>query len=156
LYKKMFVQGKPEEIDQRLADLQAGRSLLDFVGDSAKNLQKDVGPADRERLDQYFTSVRELETQLAKGQDWERKPKPVVKVPQPEDITDMKRLVDRTNVMFDMIRLGLETDSTRVVSVFINTASIVPAIAGVTQETHSLTHHGNRPESLDQLFKIES
>ena len=156
LYERMFVQGKPEEIDQRLADLQAGRSLLDFVGDSAKTLQKDLGPADRDRLDQYFTSVRELEAQLAKGQDWERKPKPVVKVPQPTDISDMKQLVERTNLMFDLIRLGLETDSTRVVSVFINTASIVPAIPGVKEETHSLTHHGNRPEALDQLFKIES
>lgn len=156
LYKKMFVQGKPEEIDQRLADLQAGRSLLDFVGDSAKRLHKDIGPTDRDRLDQYFTSVRELEAQLAKGQEWERKPKPVVKVPQPEDVTDMKKLAARTNLMFDVVRLGLETDSTRVVSLFINTASIVPEIPGVKQETHSLTHHGNRPEALDQLFKIES
>jgi Protein of unknown function (DUF1552) len=156
LYKRMFVQGKPEEIEQRLADLQTGRSLLDFVGDSAKNLQKQVGPADKDRLDQYFTSVRELEAQLAKGQEWERKPKPVVKMPLPADITDMKKLVDRTNLMLDVIRLGLETDSTRVVSVFINTASIVPDIPGVMQETHSLTHHGNRPEVLDQLFKIES
>jgi len=156
LYKRMFVQGKPDEIDQRLADLQAGRSLLDFVGDSAKNLQKNVGPADRDRLDQYFTSVRELEAQLAKGQEWERKPKPPVKTPPPADITDMKQLVQRTDLMFDVIRLGLETDSTRVVSVFINTASIVPELPGVTQETHSLTHHGGRPESLDQLFRIES
>jgi hypothetical protein len=156
LYKRMFVQGKPEEIDQRLADLQAGRSLLDFVGDSAKTLQKEVGPRDRERLDQYFTSVRELEAQLAKGQEWERKPKPQVKMPQPADVTDMKKLVDRTNMMFDVVRLGLETDSTRVVSLFINTASIVAEIPGVKEETHTLTHHGNRPEALDQLFKIES
>jgi hypothetical protein len=156
LFRKMFVQGKPEEVDQRLADLQAGRSLLDFVGDSAKKLHREVGPADRDRLDQYFTSVRELEAQLAKGQEWERKPKPVVKTPQPADVTDMKKLVDRTSLMFDVIRLGLETDSTRVVSLFINTATIVPEIPGVSQETHSLTHHGNRPEALDQLFKIES
>jgi len=156
LYKRMFVQGKPEEIDQRLADLQDGRSLLDFVGDSAKKLRKDVGQADRDRLDQYFTSVRELEAQLAKGQEWERKPKPAVKAPQPTDVTDMKKLVERTNLMLDVIRLGLETDSTRVVSVFINTASIVPEVPGVKEETHSLTHHGNRPEALEQLFKIES
>ena len=152
----MFLQGKPDEIDERLADLQAGRSLLDFVGHSTKKLQKEVGLADRDRLDQYLTSVRELEAQLAKGQEWERKPKPQVKMPQPSDVTDMKKLVDRTNLMFDVIRLGLETDSTRVVSLFINTATIVPEVPGVTQETHTLTHHGNRPESLDQLFKIES
>jgi hypothetical protein len=156
LYKRMFVQGKPEEIDRRIADLQAGRSLLDFVGESANKLRRDLGPTDRDRLDQYFTSVRELEAHLAKGQEWERKPKPRVKAPQPADVTDMKKLVDRTNLMFDVIRLGLETDSTRVVSVFISTVSIVPDVPGVKEETHSLTHHGNRPEALDQLFKIES
>ena len=77
-------------------------------------------------------------------------------MPLPADITDMKKLVERTSLMFDVLRLGLETDSTRVASVFINTASIVPEIPGVNQETHALTHHGNRPDSLDQLFKIES
>jgi len=58
--------------------------------------------------------------------------------------------------MLNVVRLGFETDSTRLVSLFINTFSIVPEIPGVSQETHSLTHHGNRPEALDQLFKIES
>jgi hypothetical protein len=58
--------------------------------------------------------------------------------------------------MFDVARLAFESDSTRVVSLFINTYSIVPDLPGVTSETHSITHHGGRQEALDQLFIIES
>src|SRR5438477_6810526 len=56
LYRKMFVQGTAAEINARLHDLEKGKSVLDFVNDSAKRLQKDLGPKDRDRLDQYFTS----------------------------------------------------------------------------------------------------
>src|SRR5205807_7010836 len=64
LYRKMFVQGTAHEVNARLNDLKKDKSVLDFVNDSAKKLQKDLGPQDRERLDQYFSSVRALETQL--------------------------------------------------------------------------------------------
>jgi len=58
--------------------------------------------------------------------------------------------------MFDMMRLALETDSTRLITRFINTATVVPAIPGVTHEAHALTHHGNRPETLHELRNIEA
>ena len=64
LYRRMFVQGSPAETNARLHDLQEGRSILDFVNESARQLQKDLGGSDRARLDQYFTSVRDLETRL--------------------------------------------------------------------------------------------
>ena len=57
--------------------------------------------------------------------------------------------------MFDMIRLALETDSTRLVTVFVNSLGVATDIPGVTHETHSLTHHGNRPETLAELRTIE-
>lgn len=156
LYRRMFVQGTPAEIEARLADLQQGRSLLDFVGDRAKRLNGELTPEDRRRMDQYFTSVRELEVQLQQAQEWERKPKPKAPAAEPVDVKEPKQLIQRIRLTLDVVRMGLETDSTRVVSLFINTFSIVPEIPGVQQETHSLTHHGNRPEALDQLFKIES
>lgn len=156
LYKRMFVQGSAAEIEQRLSDLRDGRSLLDFVSDDAHRLKRDISAADKERIDQYFTAVRDLEQQLAKAQEWEHKPKPKVTVPQPTDVSEARQLVDRTRLLFQMVNLAIETDSTRLVTIFINTASIVPAIPGVSQETHSLTHHGNRPEALDQLKRIET
>jgi hypothetical protein len=156
MYKKMFLQGTTAEIEQRLEDLRRGRSLLDFVGDGAKRLERTVGPADRERLDQYYTAVRDLEKQLQMAQEWERKTKPKTVSPAPKDETDPKRLVQRIGQMLDIARLAFESDSTRVVTLFINTFSVVADIPGVKEETHSLTHHGNRPEALDQLFRIES
>ena len=58
--------------------------------------------------------------------------------------------------MFDMIRLALETDSTRLVTLFINTLGVATDIPGVEHETHTLTHHGNRPETLAELRTIEA
>ncbi|CAN5256333.1 DUF1552 domain-containing protein [soil metagenome] len=156
LYRRMFVQGNAAEIEARLEDLRQGRSLLDFVAGNAKRLEKQVGAADRDRLDQYYTAVRDLETQLTLAQEWETKPKPKASTPEPKDITENKKLIDKIALMLEVARLGFESDSTRIITLFINTFSVVPEIAGVTQETHSLTHHGNRPEALDQLFRIES
>jgi hypothetical protein len=156
LYRKMFVQGKPDEVNARLEDLRRGRSLLDFVSDSSKRLDRQVGPADRDRLNQYFSAVRDLEVQLAQAQDWERKPKPKAPAPEPVDVADQKKLSERIRLMLAVARLGLQTDSTRVVTLFLNTFSIVPEIPGVKQETHSLTHHGGRPEVIDELSRIEA
>lgn len=156
LYAKMFLQGKPSEVDARIADLGRGRSSLDFVSDDAKRLAKSVGAADQARLDQYYSAVRDLERQLQLGQEWERKPKPVPTSPAPTDISENKKLIDKIRLMLDIARLGFESDSTRVVSLFINTFSVVPDLPGVKDETHSITHHGGRKEALDQLFIIES
>jgi hypothetical protein len=157
LYRKMFVQGTPQQTNARLTDLKKGKSLLDFVSDNAKRLEKDLGPRDRERLDQYFTSVRDLETRLQSAEEWEKKPKPVVKVPEPKDVDFRNQLVSASKLMYDLIRLALETDSTRLVTLFINTVSMVATeIPGVEHETHELTHHGNRPQVLAELRKIET
>ena len=156
LFARMFAQGTAKEIDARVEDFRVGRSILDSVNDRAKQLQRDLGARDRERLDQYFSSVRDLEQRLVRAEEWEHLPKPKVTMPAPKDITDKNQLIERVRLMYDMTRLALETDSTRLVTIFVYTFSAVPAIAGVTAETHSLTHHGNRPEKLEELRKIES
>jgi hypothetical protein len=154
LYRKMFVQGTAKQVEARLEDLRVGRSTLDFVNDSARALQKSLGPKDRDRLDQYFTSVRDLEAQLAKTAAWERKPKPIIKVPEPRD-AEKGQLATASKLMYDIVRLALETDSTRLVTIFVHTLGVATDIPGVTHETHSLTHHGNRPEVLAELRLIE-
>jgi hypothetical protein len=155
LYRRMFVQGTAREINARLNDLKKGKSVLDFVNDSAKRLRNDLGPHDRDRLDQYFTSVRDLEVRLHASEEWEKKPKPVVRVPEPKDAA-VGQLATASKLMYDLIRLALETDSTRLVTLFINTIGVQSDIPGVEHETHSLTHHGNRPETLAELRQIES
>jgi len=154
LYKRMFVQGTAQETDARLEDLRVGRSILDFVKEDAKRLQSKVGPRDRERLDQYFTSVRDLEGQFVSSGEWERRPKPKATAPQPADITDDKFRIDQTRLLFDMVRLALESDSTRLVTILIGTSGILQ-IPGVKRETHSLSHHGNVPENIAELRRIE-
>jgi hypothetical protein len=155
VFRRMFVQGTPREVAARVEELAVGRSILDFVRDGARRLERDVGPRDRDRLDQYFSSVRELETQMQRTGEWEQRPRPQAPVAAPTDITDNSRLIDSMRLMFDMVRLALESDSTRLITVFVSTHDCVPAIDGVSHETHTLTHHGNRPETIAELRRIE-
>jgi hypothetical protein len=155
LYKQLFIQGDEAETAARLAHLREGRSLLDSVLQSARNLGRDLGARDRGRLDQYFTAIRGLEGQLKTAGEWARKPKPKVSAPMPEEIKDTARLLDRLGSMLGVVRLALETDSARVVSLYFEPLGVLSAIPGVRHETHSLTHHGNRPEMIAELRKIE-
>jgi hypothetical protein len=155
VFRRMFVQGTPRETQTRLNQLNVGRSILDFVQDDARELEREVGPRDRDRLDQYFTSVRDLETQMQRNGEWEQRPRPRAPIPAPTDITDFNQVVARSRLMYDMTRVALETDSTRIVTIFINVVGITAAVDGVSHETHSLTHHGNRPETIAELRKVE-
>lgn len=154
LYRRMFVQGSPRDVKNRVEDLRRGRSVLDFVTASAKRLERDLGPKDHDRLDQYFTSVRDLENQLQKNEEWEAKPKPVVASPEPGPV-GRGQFWAWCRLMYDVVRLALETDSTRLVTIFVNTVGVATDIPGVTHETHGLTHHGFRPEAMAELQKIE-
>jgi hypothetical protein len=155
LYRSLFVAGSAEEQAATLRRIEAGGSVLDLVLDKAAALEKRVHRADRSRLDQFFTSVRELESRLVQSAAWEKKPKPAVEYPEPDDIADANEVIAKSKLMFDMIRLALETDSTRVVTFSIATFSTVPHVPGVKSETHGLTHHGNEPEKIAELRKIE-
>jgi len=144
LFEKLFVQGKPDEVAAAVEALRQGRSTLDFVGDQSKRLSGSLPADDRRRLDQYFTAVRDLESRLHSAEEWEHKPKPKVNVPPPTDIDDVREFARKTRVMFDVVKLALETDSSRIVSLFIDTTVI-----------HNITHHGNRPEVLAELRSKE-
>lgn len=140
LFQKLFIQGKPEEVEANVEALRQGRSMLDFVGEQSRRLSRSLSRADQHRMDEYHTSVRELEKRLHSAEEWEYKPKPKVEAPMPEDIAEAAEFVRRTKLMFDVMKLALETDSTRLISLFIDTTVI-----------HNITHHGNRPEVLAEL-----
>jgi len=140
LFRRLFIQGPQDDVAENIEALRQNRSMLDFVADQARRLNRTVTPADRQRLDQYFTSVRELEQRLQAAEAWEQRPKPRVDAQPPQDIEDPREFVRRTQLMFDVIKLALETDSTRFVTLFIDTTVI-----------HNITHHGNRPEVLADL-----
>ena len=144
LYAQLFLQGKPQQIEAKVAEIRKGRSLLDFVSDQSKRLSKDLAKADQDRVDQYYTSVRELERRMKAAEDWEYRPKPKVDTPAPNDIQDRMAFVNQSNLMFDMMKLALETDSTRILSFFIDTVVI-----------HNLTHHGGRKQQIAELRQHE-
>ena len=140
VFQKLFVQGKPDEVAATVEALRQGRSMMDFLGEETARLNRSLSKDDQSRLDQYLTSVRELEQRMQTSEAWEQKPKPVVTAKPPDDITEAMRFVDKTAQIYDLMKLALETDSTRVVSLFIDTTVI-----------HNITHHGNRPEVVAEL-----
>ena len=155
LYRKLFVAGTPEEKAATMRRIAAGGSVLDLLLAKAKGLERSSDAQDRARLDQYFQSIRELETRLQRNLAWENRPKPKVDYPMPKDIADANQVVARSRLMFDLVRLALQTDSTRVVTLTLSTFSVVPHVPGVKNETHGLTHHGNEPDKIAELRRIE-
>jgi hypothetical protein len=156
LYQQLFVEDTAEAKATAVQRLKDDRSLLDSLREKARRLEREVGVADRERLDQYFTSVRELERRLATAEGWIGKPKPKVAASKPEEISDRNDLPKNNRIMFDLVRLALETDSTRVVTIAASVGSITPrSIPGVKSNTHELTHHGHREEKVGELRRIE-
>lgn len=155
LYRRLFVAGTPAERAATMRRIEAGGSVLDLILQKAKGLERSAAAEDRVRLDQYFQSVRELEIRLKRNIDWENRPKPSVDYAQPKDIADANEVVAKSRLMFDLIRLAFQTDSTRVVTLTLSTFSVVPHVPGVRNETHSLTHHGNEPDKIAELRQIE-
>jgi hypothetical protein len=156
VFKKLFLEGTPAEVRQQVQRLEDGQSILDLLLGQAKRLQRTSGAADRERLDQYLGSVREVEQRLQKAEEWTAHPKPKVEMPPPTDITNAADILGRTRLLFDLVQLALQTDSTRVVTVLLQGHNSVPPIDGITQDWHNLSHHGKDPEKIAQLKIIEA
>ena len=130
--------------------------MLDTVAGRARRLESRLDNYDREKVQQYFQSVRELEQRLVKAEQWEKRAKPKVDIEPPVDVDDPTELIVRTELMMRMIRLALETDSTRIVALTIDQNSNPKVnLPGITEGHHSLTHHGNRQDSVTQLKSIE-
>lgn len=159
LFKKMFVQGTDAEISRRLHQLKRRRSILDAVAESTSQLKRDLGQDDRSRLDQYFTSVRELEQRLHASGEWEKRPRPQTDRDEPQDIVDNALIFDKFEQLLMMATLALQTDSTRIVTMMVD-AFATPVFHLSSDEKsvtgyHNLSHHGMRPDHLAQLEKAD-
>jgi hypothetical protein len=108
-----------------------------------------------EKLDAYFTSVRELEQCLVANEAWAQKPKPAIKAELPVAV-DGKDILLRQKVMLDVIYLALQTDSTRFITLHTNGGGEVIPIPGVQEGYHSLSHHGLDAGKIEQLALIEA
>ena len=153
LFTRLFVNDNPAEQERQAELIRSGRSVMDIVGAEAKSLQRELGAGDRDKLDAWFTSVRDLEQRLALNEAWTHKPKPKVSLQPPTKIPrDNEVAVD--GIFLDIIHMALATDSTRFVTLHI-TGNSVQGIEGVDESYHSLSHHGMDEEKLAQLAIVE-
>ena len=112
LFEALFVQSSKTERDLERKRLGHRGSVLDALRESAKSLHGDLNNADRDKLDQYLTSVRDVERRLQMSEAWLDKPKPK---PGIDPIADEERMhIEELPLFFDLLTLALQTDSTRV------------------------------------------
>lgn len=153
LFTKLFVDDKPAERERQAELLRQGQSVMDAVAAEARALQREVGAADRDKLEAWFTGVRDLEQRLAANEAWVNRPKPKVSATRPTQIPrDNEVAVDR--IFLDIVHLALATDSTRFVTLHV-TGNSVQGIEGVDESYHGLSHHGMDDDKLRQLAIVE-
>ncbi|MEO8658872.1 MAG: DUF1552 domain-containing protein [Bryobacteraceae bacterium] len=159
LYERMFIQGDKAAVAQQMHRLENRGSILDTLMDETNRFRRDLGTDDKARLDQYVTSVREVEERLQIAREWETKPKPPAPQPPPADIQEKKLFFEKFALMLAMAQLAIESDSTRIVTLMVD-AFFTPALKlsdkeNSTESYHGLTHHGQAEEKVRQLQQID-
>jgi len=155
LFAKLFLEGNTEEKAAQMRRIEDGQSIMDLVRDQTRGVSRKLGREDNETLEQYLTSVRELEERLVMQEKWAKLPKPKVEQKAPDDIEDRGDFVGRMELMYDLIFLAFRTDSTRLVTFCGAGGNYVPTLAGVDEDWHNLSHHGKDSKKIEQLAKIE-
>lgn len=153
VFERMFGEGGSAE-DRRQA-LKRKASLLDWVVEDTQRLQSHLGPEDRAKVDQYLTSIREVERRIQMAET------------ESADgaLPDLDRPVgvpasygDHAKLMFDLQVLAMQADITRVLTFQLarETSTRTYPEAGVSEPHHPLTHHGNNPEKIAKVAKINA
>ncbi|MBG89750.1 MAG: hypothetical protein CMO80_23015 [Verrucomicrobiales bacterium] len=156
-YGKLFAS--PEDRARNEYLLRSGHSSLDVVLDDAKRLVNSVSSSDKAKLTEYFDSLREVEKRMGHQIKSVNDPIPETnyKLPGYDPVAPTLQL-EAENLMYDLMALALETDSTRVMSLFIGGLGQVFTINGETLQAgyHALSHHGNDPDAIADLIKVET
>ena len=160
IYKQLFLQGTKEEVAEQVRKLELGKSIMDTVMTQTKSLKRGLGSKDKDRLDQYMTGVRDLEQRLIMTKQWELKPKPKASSPMPEDYDSPAQYMDKVKSIYQMAKLAVESDSTRAISIMLDSVS-TPTLdlhdeVAITDGYHSLSHHGKNEAKLKQLEAIDT
>ena len=141
LFTTLFVDDTPAERERQAKLIRRGRSIMDVVGEEAKRLQRKVGTGDRNKLEDWFTSVRELEQRMVANEAWTHRPKPQVDMAKPQSIP--RDTVGIAGTFLDIMRMALQTDSTRFITLH------------VPGDYHGLSHHGMDAGTIGQLASVE-
>jgi len=156
LYNKLFASASDRVHTEYL--LKSGQSALDLVLDDAKRLRSSVSSRDSQKLGEYFESVREVEKRMKRQLDGIDDPIPETDYQLPNyDPVAPTLMLEAESLMYDLIALALETDSTKVATLFLAGLGQVFTIEGETLQAgyHALSHHGNDPDKVRDLVKVE-
>jgi hypothetical protein len=152
LFERLFGKGGSLTPEERARQSKFRRSILDFVADDARKLQADLGPRDRRKLDEYLTSVREIERQIEKAEHDNAQIDPGMDKPYgvPADFAEHFRL------MTGMITTAFRADLTRVVTFLVTREGSSRAYReiGIPDGHHPLTHHRNDPVMMEKVAQI--
>ena len=165
LFDQLFRPDTPQTLNQREAEFVRRASVLDSLREEARRLSSSLGADDRHKLDEYLTGIRDLERRMQDEKEWLRKPKPSVETlvfgkEQGLD-PDKSGLEYRRyqRLMFDVITLALQTDSTRVISYLARMDGQDGTGAwrdmGNPYNYHEMTHHGEDPDKLKWFTKAD-
>lgn len=151
LFEKLFVSDSKERQARRVQENQVQASILDSVREEANRLSKRVNQEDKDKLDEYLTSVRDVEKRLELRERWTTQPKPKAPFDKPAN----HNAVEDLPMLYDLIALALQTDSTRIATLEIG-GDFMPQHLGIKKDWHGLSHHGNDPEAIANLITLES
>lgn len=151
LFRKLFVEDGAEVRANAATRFDRHGSILDAVADDAKSLSRRLDRRDRDKLDEYFTSVRDVEKKIELNRNWLDVPKPKAPVPEPPN----RDFVADLPVLYDLIALALQTDSTRIATLEI-AGGFKATLLGLNKDWHTLSHHGKREDTIKDLLKVEA
>ena len=158
VYRKLFVAETPIERQRSEYLLKSGRSILDLALSEANALRTAANASDRDKLDEYLTSVREVEQRIHRQISRVHEPIPETdyKIPDSDPIAT-HLMLECESIMFDLMALALQTDSTRVITLRLAGLGQLFTINGkpLKLNYHSLSHHGKAPEKIEELVQID-
>ena len=154
LFERLFGNGANLSPEQRALQAKQRRSILDFVTGDTKALQANLGPTDRRKLDEYLSSIRDIERQLAKAEHANAQVNPGMDKPYgvPADFAEHYKL------MTDMMTVAFQADLTRVMTFLVTREGTSRAYReiGIADGHHPLTHHQNKPEMMEKVAQINT
>lgn len=166
IFNRLFRPTNAEQKSRQSDEFRQRGSVLDAVLGDAKTMKKGLSQADRDQLEQYFNSIREVEKGLEREINWSDKAKPKPDLAGYGDYEEAMSpegngkfiYEDYAKLMYDLIALAFQTDSTRAITYVVRTelaGGVYPEF-GVSKGYHSLSHHGNDPKNLEDLAVVDT
>lgn len=159
LFKKLFVADSAAARKARAVELEEQGSVLDLIRGQARRLERRVSRADKDKLEEYLTAIREAEERLQGMRRWQNVKKPLVTKGEYDPTARGHGNMDYGflgPMMFDLLALALQSDSSRVITANFSMHNRVIELDGVTKGYHTLSHHGKRASHLRELQVIET